>query len=97
METYVVLGNYTSQGITNIKESPARVEAAKAAVERFGGKWLGFWMTMGRYDFVIVVKMPSVESVATILLATGMQGNVTTETLRAFTVEETGGIIGNLP
>jgi len=97
METYVVLGNYTRQGVENIKESLARVEAAKAAVERFGGEWLGYWMTMGRYDFVLAVKMPNAESTATILMATGMQGNVTTETLRAFTAEEAGAIIGNIP
>jgi uncharacterized protein with GYD domain len=29
METYIILGNYTQEGVSKIKESPARVEAAR--------------------------------------------------------------------
>ena len=97
METYFILANYTEQGVKNLKESPARIEAAKAATEQAGGEWLGWWLTMGRYDFVILVKAPNAVTAVTLLLATGMQGNIRTETLRAFSAEEFSGIVANLP
>ena len=97
METYILLANYTEQGVKNIKESPARIEAAKAATEQAGGEWLGWWLTMGRYEFVLMVKAPNAVTAATLLLATGMEGNVRTETLRAFSAEEFSGIVANLP
>lgn len=97
MPTYVTLIQYTQQGIQNIKESPARLDAARAAVEAAGGKIIGFYLTMGQYDAVIITEGPDDETTAKILLATGAQGNVRTETLRAFTEDEARKMIGELP
>ena len=97
METYIILAKYTAQGIKNIKDSPARIEEARKAVEAVGGKWLGFYLTMGRYDFVVMAQAPNAEAVAGLMLAFGSQGNISTETLRAFTEEEFKGIVANLP
>jgi uncharacterized protein with GYD domain len=38
MPTYVVLMNWTDQGIRNVKDTIKRAEAFKSAVERSGGK-----------------------------------------------------------
>jgi uncharacterized protein with GYD domain len=38
MPTYLVLWNWTEQGIRNFKESPKRVEAFRQLVEKNGGK-----------------------------------------------------------
>ncbi len=97
METYVILGNYTQQGIGNIKEGPARIEAVRRGVEAAGGKFLGWYLTMGRYDFVVITQAPDSATAATMILATGAQGNVRTETLRAFTEEEFKGLVAKLP
>jgi uncharacterized protein with GYD domain len=97
METYIILANYTKQGIKNIKDSPGRIEEARKAVEAAGGKWLSWYLTMGRYDLVIIAEAPNAEAVATLMLATGSLGNVTTETLRAFSEDEFKGIVANLP
>lgn len=97
METYVILGNYTEQGIANMKDISTRIEQTKAAVEGAGGEWLGYWMTIGRYDFVVITRSPDAATAATLLLATAMAGNVRTETLRAFTFEEATAIAANLP
>ncbi len=97
METYIILAKYTEQGIKNIKDSPARIEEARKATEAAGGKWLGWYLTMGRYDFVVMAQAPNAEAVAALMLAIGSQGNVITETLRAFTEEEFKGIAANLP
>ena len=40
MDTYVILGNYTQQGVEKIKESPDRIEAGRKAFEAAGGKLL---------------------------------------------------------
>jgi len=97
METYIILGNYTQQGIANIKDSPARSEVEKKAVEAAGGKWLGFYLTVGRYDFVLIAQAPDSETMAKLLLAAGAQGNVRTETLSAFTEGEFKEIVAGLP
>ena len=54
METYIILGKYTHQGIAKIKEGPARIEAARKAMDAAGGKMVAWYLTAGRYDFVAV-------------------------------------------
>ena len=36
MLTYVVLMNFTHQGMTTVKDSPKRAQAAKAMIEKLG-------------------------------------------------------------
>ncbi len=97
MGTYIALINYTDQGIRNIKESPARAEAARKAIQDMGGDMKALYLTMGTYDIVIVIEAPSDEVVARFALATGAQGNVRTTTLKAFTQAEFRDIIAGLP
>ena len=97
MPHYVTLVRYTQQGITNIKESPARLDAAKKAAEAAGGKIHSWFLTMGRYDGVLISEFPDDETGAKLLLAVASLGNVTTETLKAFTEEEYRKIIAGLP
>jgi uncharacterized protein with GYD domain len=96
METYVILFRYTEQGMSDMKNTPDRVAAARAATEAAGGKWVGWYMTMGQYDGVVIVQAPNATVAAAVLVATGMQGNVRTETMRAFTAEEVAGLLANL-
>jgi uncharacterized protein with GYD domain len=97
METYIILGNYTQEGVSNMKESPARIEAARKAVAAVGGRFLSWHLTLGQYDFVVITEAPDAKAAASVLLAIGAQGNVRTETLRAFTEEEFKGIVSALP
>ena len=97
METYIVLGKYTEQGITHIKEGPARVEAARKAIQAAGGRMIAFYLTIGRYDFVLIGEGPNVKATATVLLAIGAQGSVRSETLHALTEEEFKGVVAALP
>lgn len=97
MPTYIVLGNHTQQGIANIKDSPARLAATKEAVQAAGGEVKAYYMVMGRYDFVLIVEGPDDETAAKLLIATGAQGNVRTETLKAFTEDKYREIIGASP
>jgi len=97
MATYITLARYTQQGISKIKDSPSRVDAFRNAVQKAGGSVKGMYLTMGRYDIVLITEAPSDEVVARLTLATGSLGNVTTETLRAFNEDEFKKIVASLP
>ena len=97
MSTYISLIKYTQQGVQNIKESPARFDAAKKALQSMGGDLKQVFLTMGQYDLVIIAEAPDDETMGRFLLATGSLGNVSTQTMRAFTEDEFRKIVGGLP
>ena len=84
MPHFVMLLRYTQQGIAKIKESPARLDAAKKAAEKAGGKVHAWYLTMGQYDAVLISEFPNDEAGANFALSVGALGNVTTETLGGF-------------
>lgn len=84
MPMYITLIRYTQQGIETIKDSPARLEKAKAAVKAAGGEMTAFYLTMGAYDAVAISEAPSNEAYARIMLAIASAGAIRTETLCAF-------------
>jgi uncharacterized protein with GYD domain len=88
MPTYIVLANMTQQGIQSIKESPQRRSAREEAAKQLGITLVGTYLTMGAYDVVMVVDAPDGEAIAKFVLQIGMRGNLSTQTLRAFTEEE---------
>ena len=97
MPTYITLYRYTPQGIKNIKGSPGRIEEAKEAVAKAGGKLKSVYVTMGQYDLVAISEWPSEEDAAAFLLAQGSQGNVSSETMRAFTEAEFQKVVAKIP
>ena len=97
MATYISLLKFTCQGIEKIKESPARLDAAKQAFQAMGAELKEFYLVMGSYDIVIISEAPDDETVAKLALSIGSQGNIRTETLRAFTEDEYKKIISELP
>lgn len=97
MPTYISLLRYTQQGIASVKNGPARLDAAKEAYKKAGGELKEFYLTMGQYDMVVVAELPNDEAVARLALALGAQGNIRTETSRAFTEAEYRKIVASLP
>lgn len=98
MGNYIVFFGYTEQGIKNIKDSPARVEAAKKTFESLGAKVNDFYLVMGvdRYDTMFIVEAPNDEVVAQASLKIGSLGSVRTDTHRAFSEDEFKKIIAKL-
>ena len=96
MPTYINLVSWTNQGIENIKEAPQRMDAFKKTVEASGGKLIGFYFTMGKYDIVTIIDAPNDEALASITLNTGSRGSVRTETMKAFPEQEFRNIIAKL-
>ncbi len=97
MPTYVTLVKWTDQGIRNVKDSPKRADAFEAALKAAGGSLKGIYLVMGEYDIVVVSEAPNDETVTKLALATAMQGNVRTTTMRAYDREEFRKIIASLP
>ena len=97
MPTYITLYKLTEQGIKNIKDAPGRYEEAIKKFEAVGGKVIGFYATMGEYDYVGIGEAPNDEVAMIFALATGALGNVRTTTLKAFNTEEFANMVSKLP
>ena len=48
MPHYVILWNWTDQGIRAVKDSPNRLASFEGQLEKFGGKLVGEYYTMGK-------------------------------------------------
>jgi uncharacterized protein with GYD domain len=88
MPTYVLLTQWTDQGIKNAAASPKRQQEARAMAKSFGVEWKSIYMTMGAYDFVMIVEAADDAAVAKFVIALCSLGNVRTTTLKAFTEPE---------
>ncbi|MFQ6019008.1 MAG: GYD domain-containing protein [Kiloniellaceae bacterium] len=97
MSTYILLANYTEQGIKNVKDSPKRLDAARDLARTCGAELTDFYLTMGAYDIVATVEAPNDEAVARFVVTLGSLGNVRTTTLKAFTEQEFRDVIQSLP
>jgi uncharacterized protein with GYD domain len=96
MPHYVMLLRYTQQGIAKIKDSPTRLDAARKAAEAVKGKIHSWYLTMGRCDAVLIAEFPDDATCAKFALSVAAQGNVTTETLKAFNEPEYRKIIDSM-
>ncbi len=97
MASYVTMLRYAQKGIENIKESPARLEAAKAAFKEAGAELKQFYLLIGQYDAMCVCEAPDDETITKAMLAAGSKGFTRTETFRAFNEDEYRNIISDLP
>lgn len=96
MPTYIALLKYTQKGIAAVEGSPARLDAGRGAFKKLGVEIKDTYLTMGRYDLVCVIDAPDDETYARAMLTLGSQGNVSTETLKAFNEDEFRKIVGSL-
>ena len=97
MPTFIILANWTEDGIKNIKDSPDRLDAARQAFKDVGAELKEFYLVMGQYDMVLVTEAPNGETISKLLLAIASGGAVSTETLRAFPEGEYRKVIAELP
>ena len=97
MSMYVVLGNFTQDGIQKIKDSPNRLEAARKQLKSLGGSIKDFYYSMGRFDFVVICEAPSDEVMTKFLLMVAAVGAVRTETLSAIPADKGAELFKELP
>jgi uncharacterized protein with GYD domain len=93
MATYVVLIDWTQQGVEHFKDSVDRYEAARSQFEGIGVRFKDTYWTLGSHDLVSIVEAPDGETLAAALLKLGSQGNLRTTTLRALSADEMRGVI----
>jgi uncharacterized protein with GYD domain len=88
MAIFISLIKWTDQGRKGAPSLPDRVGQVEKRIEQLGGKQIGNWLTMGRFDQIAVVEAPDDETAAKMLMIVAERGNASTETLRAFTMDE---------
>jgi uncharacterized protein with GYD domain len=96
MVAYVVLANFTEQGVRNAKESLKRAEAFKGLAKTFGVTVRDIVWTQGRYDVVTIVDAPDESAFMSLTLSLGALGNVRTESLRAYSAAEMTKVVGSM-
>lgn len=96
MPTYMLLGNFTDQGIRAVKDTTKRVEHIRALAQKLGVTVKDAYWCQGAFDTALIVEAPDEASMTALGLSIGAQGNVRTTTLRAFTAAEMGPVLGRL-
>lgn len=96
MVTYVVLANFTEQGIRSAKDSPKRADAFKAMAKTFGVTVKELFWTQGQYDVVTILEAPDEFSAMALNLSLSALGNVHTESLRAYSAADMTQIVGKM-
>lgn len=97
MTTYVLLLNFTDQGIRNIKETTKRAEAFKKMAENAGAKVKEVYWTLGQHDGVLIFEAAEGANATALGLSLGSLGNVRTQTLQAYSADEIDRILAKMP
>jgi uncharacterized protein with GYD domain len=97
MPAFVTLIRWTDQGIRDVKDTVARSRQLIATLQKMGGKTTAVYYTQGRYDLVAIGELPDAETAMAFALTMSKTGNVRTETLRAFSLDEVEGILKKVP
>ena len=97
MPAYVVLGNYTEEGVRAIQQLADLRQGAEQWTAAQGGRVVANYTTLGPYDFVFIVELPSAEVALEGALLFGSQGKVRTQTMLAFPAQTAESIARRLP
>ncbi len=96
MPRYVVLFDWTEQGVRNFKDTVDRYDAANSQLQGLGVRFVDIYWTLGDHDIVAIADADDDESLAAGLLAVAGAGNIRTKTLRAFSRDEMRSVISKV-
>jgi len=88
MATFILLVNFTDQGIRNLKDSIARADAFKDMAKKAGVTVKDIYWTLGQTDIVAFCEAPDDETMTAVSLSLASKGNVRPTTMRAFSLDE---------
>jgi uncharacterized protein with GYD domain len=97
MITYIGLLSFTDKGLQTIKQSTQRAAAAKEIGKSIGVNMKEIYWTMGAYDIVCVLEAQDEQALTAFSLAIAQQGNVRTQSMRAYTAPEMDAVLKKLP
>ena len=81
MSVYMLLCNFTDQGVRNVKDAPSRRAAAREMGKKLGVDIKAGYLAMGTYDLLIHAEAASDEAMATFVMSLASKGNVRTTLL----------------
>jgi uncharacterized protein with GYD domain len=96
MATFVMLVSFTDQGVRNIKDTTERADAFNQMAQKAGVTVKDVYWTLGPYDVVAIGEAPDDETATALALSVSSQGNVRTQTLRAFSRDEMSAIVAKM-
>ena len=96
MAQYVVLAKFTDQGIRAVKDTPKRARAFRETAKAMGVTIKEIYWTLGQYDVVLTMEAPQDGAVASLMFKVGSLGNLTSQTLRAFSEAEIEAIVAKV-
>jgi uncharacterized protein with GYD domain len=88
MPTYITYVKTTAKGAETLKDTPGRITQANEWIQKAGGRVIGAYATLGRYDYIWITEFPDSRAAWTVLPKVAMQGAVSTETVEALPVPE---------
>ena len=97
MPTYIALSTLTDQGVRNMKDLARRLQNAEQTFSQLGATLREVYLVMGQYDYVVIAEAPDDETIARVSLTIAGQGNVRTQTVRAFDRSEMLRLVEGLP
>ncbi|HWH72242.1 MAG TPA: GYD domain-containing protein [Candidatus Sulfotelmatobacter sp.] len=97
MPSYVLLEQFTDQGMRNVKDTTKRAAAVRGEIAgKFGVKITDMVWTLGPYDLVVLAEAPNDEAMAACAVSIAKLGNVKVQTLRAFQAAEVDAMLAKL-
>lgn len=97
MVTYIALMKFTEKGMQGVKQTTQRAAAAKEVAQRMGVNMREIYWTLGEYDLVCVLEAADEAALTAFDLVVAQQGNVRSQSLRAFNASEMDKILAKLP
>lgn len=88
MPLFIILGKLTDKAIEKMKDAKERDAQAGKIIKLAGGTLIAHYYTIGRYDVVAIVDLPSAEVLAKVVIEIGKYGTVSTETMTALLPEQ---------
>jgi uncharacterized protein with GYD domain len=97
MAAYVTTGKWTDEGVHTVKDTVNRAQESKKLAESLGGRVIGIWWTLGKFDFIAITEFPDDETYSRFSLTSALGGHNRTTSMRAFSEVEMQQIVQMLP
>jgi uncharacterized protein with GYD domain len=93
MAHFVILVNFTAEGMKNVKDTVTRAKAFKEAAAQAGCEVKAIYWTAGQYDLVTILSAPDASTAAALALKVGSAGFIHTQAMMAFDEAEMSAIL----
>ncbi len=97
MANFIVLVNFTDQGVRQVRQTNERAKALISAAANLGIRIKDLYWTMGAVDAVFIAEASDDETMTAFAMSMGSLGNIRTQTLRAFSADEMNQIVKKIP